>query len=297
MSYVQHILVLICVYYMLAVGAEIIITRCGIVSLCQGAFYGLGAYTVSLASMKLDCCFPTAWFAGACASAVASLFVSGVAARLHGDVLAIATLGFQMVLFSAFHNLEGVTGGALGISGIPTPALWGWQPLTPGAWLLTSSVCAGLAHLLLRLVAKDHFGRVLSAVRENEVFTRSLGVSPAGYRATAVAFGAGVSGLAGGVYSAYVSYIDPTSFTVGESILILSMALMMGARCLNSPLACAAVIVCLPEAFRFIGLPDAVGSNLRQIASSFVIVVVLLGRRRAAVQPRNVSRSWREIRR
>ena len=106
---------------------------------------------------------------------------------------------------------------------------------------------------------------------------------PLRFKVTAFAVSAALAASAGSLYASYITYIDPTSFTVMESILIISMVIIGGAGSMWGPLAGAFVLVTLPEALRFVGLPDAVAANLRQIIYGSLLVIMMMFRPRGLV--------------
>jgi branched-chain amino acid transport system permease protein len=124
---------------------------------------------------------------------------------------------------------------------------------------------------------------VLHAIRDDEVFAKSLGKNTLRARVSAFAVSAGLAATAGSLYAHYVTYIDPTSFTVNESILILSMVILGGAGSRLGPLAGAAVLVFLPEGLRMAGFSTPTAANLRQIAYGSLLVVMMLFRPRGLV--------------
>jgi branched-chain amino acid transport system permease protein len=124
---------------------------------------------------------------------------------------------------------------------------------------------------------------VLHAIREDEVFTRALGKNTLRYKVTAFAVSAALAASAGSLYAHYIIYIDPTSFTVMESILVISMVIIGGAGSPWGPLVGAVVLVTLPEALRFVGLPSSVAANLRQIFYGALLVIMMMFRPRGLV--------------
>ena len=124
---------------------------------------------------------------------------------------------------------------------------------------------------------------MLHAIREDEVFAKAHGKNTLYFKVTAFAVSAALAAMAGSLYAHYITYIDPTSFTVMESILIISMVIIGGAGSTWGPLVGAFVLVTLPEALRFIGLPSAVAANLRQIIYGSLLVIMMMFRPRGLV--------------
>jgi len=278
MDYVVHILILVATYMVLAMSLDLLAGSTGLLSISHAAFCGLGAYTSAL----LATCFGVPFFigllAGMAVAALISFIVSLPSLRLHDDYFVIATFGFQMILFSIFNNWIGLTRGPLGIPGIPQPILFGWHVSSRLDFLILGAALAGFAYFVVHRIISAPFGRVLHAIREDEVFAKALGKNTLYFKVTAFAVSAALAASAGSLYAHYITYIDPTSFTVIESILIISMVIIGGAGSTWGPLVGAAVLVVLPEALRFVGLPSGVAANLRQIIYGSLLVIMMMFR-------------------
>ena len=114
------------------------------------------------------------------------------------------------------------------------------------------------------------------AIREDEVFAEAAGKNVAAYKVLTFVIGAGMAAVAGVMYAYYISFIDPTRFTVMESIFIISIVIIGGAGSLWGPVVGAVVLVILPEFLRFIGLPSSVAANVRQILYGGLLVAFML---------------------
>jgi len=283
MDYFLHILVLAMVYTILAMSLDLLAGRTGLLSIAHAAFYGLGAYTSALVAVHFGVPFVVSVFAGIVVAALISFIVSLPSLRLHDDYFVIATFGFQMILFSIFNNWMDLTRGPLGIPGIPQPVIFGWKVDTHLEFLELAAMFTCFAYFVVWRITSSPFGRVLHAIREDEVFAKALGKNTLYFKATAFAVGAVLAAMAGSLYAHYITYIDPTSFTVMESILVISMVIIGGAGSLWGPLVGAVVLVTLPEALRFVGLPSSVAANLRQIFYGSLLVIMMMFRPRGLV--------------
>lgn len=283
MEYLLHILVLIGIYTILAVSLDLLAGHTGLLSIAHAAFYGLGAYTSALLAVHFGAPFLIGVLAGMAVAVLISFVVSLPSLRLHDDYFVIATFGFQMILFSIFNNWMDLTRGPLGIPGIPQPEIFGWTIQSHIGFVVLSAVFAAIAYVVVGRLAASPFGRVLRAIREDEVFAESLGKNTLKFKVIAFAVSAALAASAGSLYAHYITYIDPTSFTVMESILVISMVIIGGAGSPWGPLIGAVVLVTLPEALRFIGLPSAVAANLRQIFYGTLLVVMMMVRPRGLV--------------
>jgi len=283
MEYVGHVLVFVAIYVILAVSLDLLAGHTGMLSVAPAAFYGLGAYTSALLTVEAGASFLVALLAGMIVAGVLSLAVSLPSLRLVDEYFVIATFALQIVLFSLFNNWVSLTGGPMGIPGIPPPAIFGIRVTSRAGFLVMASLCAGLAYTVVWRLSTGPFGRALHAIREDEVFAKAAGKDTVRLKITAFAISVALAAMAGSLYAHYISYIDPSSFTVMESILIISMVILGGAGSLWGPLIGAIALVTLPEALRFLGLPSSVAANLRQVVYGALLLLVMLLRPRGLV--------------
>jgi branched-chain amino acid transport system permease protein len=283
MEYLLHILILICIYTVLSISLDLLAGQAGLLSISHAAFYGLGAYTSSLLAVHMGIPFPLGVIFGMAISSLASLVISLPSLRLYDDYFVIATFSFQIILFSVFNNWTEVTHGPLGIPGIPRPFIFGWAVESRLGFTTLSVIFAAFTYIVVNRISSSPFGRVLRAIREDEVLAQAMCKNTLRFKVTAFAVSGALAASAGSLYAHYVTYIDPTSFTVMESILVISMVIIGGAGSKWGPLIGAAMLVTLPEALRFIGLPSAVAANLRQIIYGVLLVVMMMMRPRGLV--------------
>lgn len=278
MDYVLHVLTIACIYGVLATSLNLVAGYTGMLSLAQAAFYGIGAYASALVSVSLGVPFLLGMLIGAGVAGVLSLAVSLPAARLRDDFFAIATFGFQFIVWNLLNNWTLLTRGPMGIPGIPRPTIFGHTFGSPMFFLILSAGLLLVIYLISFRVVRSPFGRLLMAIREDEALVQMLGKSPVLFKAKVFALSATMAGTAGAVYAHYFTYISPSSFTVMESILILSMVIIGGAGSMRGPLVGAVVLVALPEVLRFFGMPSNVASTLRQVIYGGALVAIALFR-------------------
>lgn len=283
MEYILHILVLVGIYTVLAVSLDLLAGHTGLLSIAHASFYGLGAYTTALLAVHFGAPFLVGVLAGMAVAALVSFVVSLPSLRLHDEYFVIATFGFQMILFSIFNNWMDLTRGPLGIPGIPHPSVFGWKIQSHLGFVVLASIFAAFAYVIVGRLTTSPFGRVLRAIREEEPFAQSLGKNTFRFKVIAFAVSAALAASAGSLYAHYITYIDPTSFTVMESILVISMVIIGGAGSPWGPLIGAVVLVTLPEALRFVGLPSAPAANLRQVFYGALLVIMMMVRPRGLV--------------
>ena len=166
----------------------------------------------------------------------------------------------------------------MGLSGIPHPEILGFKFTSHAAFLLLITFFCIVAFFISHRIATSPAGRVLKAIREDEIFALACGKNVAGYKVAVLVVGAGMAATAGTFYATYITFIDPSSFTVMESIFILSIVIIGGAGSLWGPVIGAIVLVSLPELLRFVGLPGAMAANIRQMLYGSLLVIFMFWR-------------------
>lgn len=275
MEYLLHLLILIGIYTMLSQTLNLTAGFGGMISLAHAGFYGMGAYTAAILSVNYQVPFLLALPAAMLLSGVLALVVSSIALRTVDDYFIICTLGIQVIVFSMMNNWMSLTNGPLGIPGIPAIHLFGFPIESKWAFLTMTVVFVAGVFLILNTLAKSSFGRTLRSLSEDEIFTQSLGKNVYAAKVMAFSMSAMLAAIPGVLYAHYISYIDPTSFTVDESIFILSIVIIGGMRNLWGSVIAAAFLVLLPEALRFIGLPNSIAANLRQIIYGGILIFMM----------------------
>jgi branched-chain amino acid transport system permease protein len=280
MEYLLHIMILIGIYAILSMSLNLIAGYAGLLSIAHAAFYGVGAYVVALMALNWHSPF---WVNILCAvilSGFLGALVGIPSLRIRDDYFVIATFAFQVITFSVLNNWVSFTGGPMGLPGIPKPEILGWKVSSHLGFLLLAGFFCALTLWVCHRIVRSPFGRVLKAIREDEVFAQAAGKNVAAYKVLVFVIGAGMAAVAGGMYAYYISFIDPTSFTVMESIFIISIVIIGGAGSLWGPVIGAVVLVMLPELLRFVGLPSSVAADVRQILYGGLLVAFMMWRPR-----------------
>jgi len=276
MEYILHILIMLNIYILLVLSANLPVGLANLLSICQAAFYGIGAYFSAYFLMQFDLPFIVVALIVITLTGFCSLIVSFASVKLKGDYFVLATLAFQMIVFTILYNWTSVTRGPYGIPGIPSIKLLGiWSVSGVYGYAALTTVLSAVVIFVFKHIKYSPFGRVLTAIRSDELSVSSLGRSPIKFKTWAFLISAAFSGLAGLVYASYISYIDPTSFTIDESIFILTALFIGGIGNIRGPILGAVFVVLLPEILRFVGLPDAIAANLRQIIYGLALVLVM----------------------
>jgi branched-chain amino acid transport system permease protein len=275
LTYILHILIIVGIYTILAVSLNLIAGYTGLLSMSHAAFYGIGAYVAALLALNVHTNFILNIACGMIVAAVVGVLVAWPALRIHDDYFVIASFGFQVIIFSVMNNWVELTRGPLGLPGIPQPELFGLKIDTHWEVLALVWFFSALTFLVSYRLVNSPYGRVLKAIREDEVFALSLGKNIAYFKLTVFAVGASLAAIAGALYAYYITFIDPTSFTITESIFIISIVIIGGLGNLWGAVLGAVILVALPELLRFIGISQTYVANIRQMLYGALLVAMM----------------------
>ena len=275
MRYLLHLGNIMFIYAILALSLNLLVGYTGLTSLCHAAFFGLGAYISTLLNVAAGVPFFRAAAAGIAGTVILSFLISIPSLRLRGDYFVLASLAFQTIAFSVLYNWVEVTQGPFGIPNIPPPTLFTWRLITPASYLLLSGSALLLTGFLLHWLGRSPFGRVLKAIRDDEIAAVALGKNTERFKIMSFAIAAGFAALAGALFAGYSRYIDPTSFGLTESVFILSLVIIGGSGNTVGPLIGTFILLLLPELLQSFGIPENIAPNLRLVLYSLLIIIVV----------------------
>jgi branched-chain amino acid transport system permease protein len=278
MAYFIHLAILISIYAILGLSLNLVVGYTGLLSVAQAAFYGIGAYVTALLLVNSGWNFFIAMLVGMIASGVVALVVGLVLSKFDGDYYALASLGFGVILYGVFLNWQSVTNGPLGIPGIPRPNLFGFTFSDNVSFLILALAFVLIVYFVSRFIVQSSFGRILKAIREDEKVIGIFGYKTIYYKLTIFVVGAMMAAIAGSLYAAYITYIDPSTFTVNESIFIIAIIILGGLASLRGSIIGAVFLVLLPEFLRFVGFPDEIAAQLRQAVYGLLLILLMLYR-------------------
>jgi branched-chain amino acid transport system permease protein len=276
MDYLLHIIIMINIYVIITVSTSFMVGMANLFTLGQAAFYGIGAYMAVWGLMGLGLSLIPTLLLAMLVTALFGYLLGLAAARLKGDYFVLATLGFQMIVFTVLYNWVELTKGPYGIPGIPSPKLFGIIEIS-GIYQYTilSLILAVFTALVFKRLIYSPFGRALRAMRDDPVSITSLGRNVTRLKIQTLVVSSAFIALSGLLYATYVSYIDPTSFNLDEAIFIISAVIIGGTGNIKGPVLGAVFVVVLPELLRFLGMPDSVAANMRMIIYGLAIVVFM----------------------
>jgi branched-chain amino acid transport system permease protein len=226
--------------------------------MANAAFMGIGAYTASLLTMNAGAPFPVALAGGIVAPTLVALLIGGPTLRLSGVYLAMATLGFGEVVRVLILNAESLTGGALGLNGIPQSTQW---------WHVVLALV--LVLLILWRLRRSRIGRAFEAIKEDGVAASLMGIGVLAHKMLAFALGAAIAGLAGALNAHLTFFIGPSEFGFDRGVDILTMAILGGTSGLTGPVLGALIITLLPELLRAF-------KDFRTMMNGAILVLIVL---------------------
>ncbi len=246
-NYYFTLLNIIGIHAILVVGLNLLLGYAGQISLGHAAFFGLGAYTSGILTAT---CGVNPWLAlpaGLVVSGAAAFLVGVPALKLRGYYLAMATLGFGIIVYIIFNQTQELTGGPSGLSGIPSLSVAGFPLDTPDRIFLLIWPVLGVILLLSANLVDSRLGRALRALHDSEAAAQSLGVNTARAKMIIFVWSALYASLAGSLYAHTLNFIAPTSFGFMFSIKLVTMVVVGGMASIWGSLLGAAVLTVLPE--------------------------------------------------
>lgn len=278
MEYLIHLAIISSIYAILGVSLNLVVGYAGLLSVTHAAFYGLGAYATAILTLYAGWGFFSSVLAGMAIAGIAAWGIAIVSGRFRGDYYALVSFGFNIIVFSILLNWQGLTRGPLGIPGIPKPVAFGMPFAGNGQFLILSLLMLCAVYTITHGIAESSFGRALKGIREDEEALRVFGYRVSQYKRIIFVIGAMLAATAGSLFASYISYIDPSTFTLNESIFILSIIILGGLANMRGSVAGAVFFVLLPELLRFVGFPPDIAAQTRQIAYGLVLVLLMLYR-------------------
>lgn len=278
-TYVLSVGILICIAIIGALGLNLLTGYTGEISLGQGAFLAIGAYSTALFGTYFSLPFWVVLPLSGLTVALIGSLVAIPALRLRGLYLAMATFAFQMLVEYVVRNWS-LTGKSNGIVA-PSARIGSFEIVGEERFYYFAAVIAALMLLLAWNVAKSRIGRAWLAIRERDLAAAALGISVTWYKVEAYMVSSFFAGIAGGLMSYYYGYVAPDFFTIMVSIQYLSMILIGGLGTISGSVIGAVFVVLIPEILRFLTpmLPAGAGMNileLQQVIYGLLIVLVIL---------------------
>ncbi len=262
------------IYVVVALGLNIVVGLAGLLDLGYVAFFAVGAYAYALLNYHYHASFWVCLPVGGALGFFFGIILGFPVLRLRGDYLAIVTLGFGEIIRLILENWNEFSFGPSGIANIPRPGLFGLnlnlhQNQTYIYYLMIALTLFTI--FVVRRLQDSRIGRAWMALREDEIACQAMGINKTRTKLSAFALGATWAGMGGVVFAAKTTFINPASFTIWESVIILCCVVLGGMGSIVGVVAGALVLKLLPEYFRAF-------SEYRMLAFGAVLVLMMVFR-------------------
>ncbi len=278
MEYLIHLAILFSIYAILGVSLNLVVGYTGLLSVTHAAFYGIGAYSTAILLTKTGIGFFTSLILGIVIAIAVSFLIGIVLSKFKGDYYALGTFGFNTIVFAVFLNWQSLTRGPLGILGISRPELFGINFGNNFNFLVLTLIFLVLTYFASRFIANSSFGRVLKAIREDEIAIAVFGYNTLYFKLTIFVISAAMAAVAGSLFASYITFIDPSDFQLMESVFILAIIILGGLANLRGSILGALFLILLPEILRFVGFPADIAAQMRQVVYGVILILLMLYR-------------------
>ena len=280
------------IWAILSVSLNLVVGFTGLLSVGHIGFFGIGAYTMAILTSNpvneaqrntslplIDWPFFAALPLCMALTGLAAVLIGVVFNRFRDDIFVLVSFGFAIISFNVFLNWKSLTRGPFGTHGVARPELGGWIFDGEVEFLALCLLFLALVMLVSWLIVTSSFGRVLTAIREDEQAIAVFGYRATHYKLAVWVISAMMAGLAGGLFSSWTGYIDPNSFVVLESVLLVSIVILGGLASIWGSLLGAMSFVLLEEGMRFLPfLPEVYTGQARQVVLGILLVLLMLFR-------------------
>lgn len=248
--YHLHTLIMAGVFAVLAMSLNLLLGYTGQLSLGHAGFFGIGAYTSALITLKLEWSFWIGLVAGAALTGIAGWAIGRLSLKLRGAYFVLVTISFAGVISLVSQNWMELTNGPLGLPGVPAPEIGPWSLRTKSAYYYLVLAAVLVSYVVCRRLVRSRVGRAFLALRENEALAESVGVDPTRYLVLATVVSAAMAGVGGVLYAHYIRFVSPEVFQFGYTVTMVIMVIAGGKGTLAGPVVGALIFTALPEALR-----------------------------------------------
>ena len=275
MDYVYTVMNIFIIYLILSLSANVLTGFGGIFSLFQAGLFGIGAYAYAILATKYGLPFLISSTFAVMFTSLFSLIFSLVVIRVSKEYLVLLTIAFQILITTLFYVSEEITGGPYGITDIPYPEIFGIKIVEPYEFFVIETIILIFITALLYRIFKTPFGIAVKGFREDEILLSSYGVSPGIVKVKLFTLSGFLASISGTLYASYAGFIDPSSFTLMESVFIISTVLIGGPGRILGSFIGTFILVGIPEIMRYALTFGEHIFFIRQILLSLIIILVL----------------------
>jgi ABC-type branched-subunit amino acid transport system ATPase component/ABC-type branched-subunit amino acid transport system permease subunit len=245
-EYSLRLFMIFFIYAVIALGLNVLVGLAGLISLGQAGLFALGSYAGAILSTRAGFDLVTSSIVAILISSAFGALLAYPTVRVRGVYLAVITIAFGLIVENIAIELQSLTGGTTGISGIPKPSAFG-IPLLGMRYYWVLAFILFFVALVTHNLKRSKYGRAMLAVSQSETAAQSVGLNVTSIRTLAFVVSAGTAGLAGVLYAFLNSYISPDIFTFSDSVRFLLMVIFGGAGTTTGSLIGALILTYLPE--------------------------------------------------
>ena len=273
-AYLANLLILVCIYAIVALGLNLAIGRTGLLNLGHVAFFCIGAYASALLAL-LGFPFLVCFLVSALIAMTLGYILGLLTSNLKKEYFTIASFAFFLVVYTAVLNWRDLTRGPLGIPGIPSPRIGFIEFDDSFQFLLLALMVLLISAIFIRRLVHSRYGLVMASVRDNNLTSEILGKDVFKVKTQVLMVSAFFAGLGGSLYAHYISFIDPYTFGFSQMILLLTIVILGGMTSLRGTIIATILLLLLPEPLRFIDFPLNLIGPARTIIYSVVLLAII----------------------
>lgn len=268
-SYVLRIAITVLMFIMLSLSLNLLLGHLGLMSMGHAAFWGIGAYTAAILSTRYGISSVGTFLAAMVVAGIFGMLLGLPVLKLKGYYLTVVTLGFCEIIRLIELNSMKLTKGPLGISGIPPLNFFGIVFKSSRSVYFVALVLVVLTVIVIYRIVNSRIGLAIMSIRDDDIAAASIGVNVFVYKVMVFIISGMIAGLAGAFYAHYISYIDPSGFTTGQSMELVILAIFGGLGSIPGAIIGAAVLTILPETMRAL-------MEYRSFIYGIVIVIMMM---------------------
>lgn len=272
--YIMYIINLILIYIILSLGLDLIVGYTGQVSIGHGAFFGIGAYVAAVLAKNLGFSFWVTLPLSIAVTALIGLIIGFIGLKLIEEYLVMATLAFGTIIWLVFLNWTDLTGGPMGISGIPAPPTiklgsFEFPFIQYHDYYPLLLIFVLLCILITRLIIVSGFGRACTAIRDDELAAETMGIPVFKTKVKMFTISAAFCGVAGALYAHFLHVVSPETFAFNMSVTILTMVMIGGQGSIAGAILGASILTVSSEVLR-------AAPELRMLIYGFFIIIMMM---------------------
>ena len=280
-QYNLHMIIMACIYAIMAIGLDLVMGYTGALSLAQATFYGVGAYVSALVTLKFGVTTWIGLLAAVIVTMLLSFLVGFISLRSRGTSFIIMSFSFAGIAHLVALNWVNLTNGQMGLARIPSPQIASFQFNSKISYYYLVLLFLVLTYFIATRLVNSRLGRAWIGIRENELLAESLGINPFKYSLIAFIIGSSLAGVSGSLYAHYTNFVSPENLIFSVTIMLLIMTVVGGKGTIIGPIIGSLIFTVLPEYLR-------IADELRM--PIFGVILILL----ALFIPKGLVPAYRE---